>query len=69
MRYDIEETAVYGKYVRWCGRTGPRGPSYPMQVRRPSLTGRAVLAPNTFMSVYVSEKDPSKARVLTGHLG
>src|ERR1700674_1428135 len=23
MRYDIEETAVYVKYVRWCGRTGP----------------------------------------------
>ena len=23
MRYDIEETAVYDKYVRWCGRTGP----------------------------------------------
>jgi hypothetical protein len=31
MRYDIEETAVYDKYVRWCGRTGPRGPSYPIQ--------------------------------------
>jgi hypothetical protein len=30
MRYDIEETAVYDKYVRWCGRTGPRGPSYPI---------------------------------------
>src|SRR5207245_2950734 len=26
-----EETAVYGKYVRWCGRTGPRGPSYPIR--------------------------------------
>src|SRR5947208_15990701 len=25
-----EETAVYIKYVRWCGRTGPRGPSYPI---------------------------------------
>ena len=31
MRYDIEETAVYDKYVRWCGRTGPQGPSYPIQ--------------------------------------
>lgn len=30
MRYDIEETAVYDKYVRWCGRTGPQGPSYPI---------------------------------------
>jgi len=30
MRCDTEETAVYGKYVRWCGRTGPRGPSYPI---------------------------------------
>jgi len=29
-RYNIEETAVYDKYVRWCGRTGPRGPSYPI---------------------------------------
>ena len=29
IRYNIEETAVYDKYVRWCGRTGPRGPSYP----------------------------------------
>ena len=29
-RYTIEETAVYAKYVRWCGRTGPRGPSYPI---------------------------------------
>jgi superfamily II DNA/RNA helicase len=35
MRYDIEETAVYDKYVRWCGRTGPRGPSYP--IPRPRL--------------------------------
>ena len=26
----FEETAVYGKYVRWCGRTGSRGPSYPI---------------------------------------
>ena len=39
MRYDIEETAVYDKYVRWCGRTGPRGPSYPIPVR--PLTKRA----------------------------
>ena len=23
IRCDIEETAVYAKYVRWCGRTGP----------------------------------------------
>src|SRR5947209_4132369 len=30
-RYNIEETAVYDKYVRWCGRTGPRGPSYPIR--------------------------------------
>jgi hypothetical protein len=30
MRYDIEETAVYAKYVRWCGRTGSRGPSSPI---------------------------------------
>jgi hypothetical protein len=30
--YDINETAVYGKYVRWCGRTGLRGPSYPIQL-------------------------------------
>jgi hypothetical protein len=29
-RYNIEETAVYDKYVRWCGRTGSRGPSYPI---------------------------------------
>jgi len=26
----LPETAVYDKYVRWCGRTGPRGPSYPI---------------------------------------
>src|SRR5207245_11358400 len=30
-RDNIEETAVYDKYVRWCGRTGPRGPSYPIR--------------------------------------
>ena len=30
------ETAVYDKYVRWCGRTGPRGPSYPIPVSRAS---------------------------------
>ena len=29
-RYTINETAVYDKYVRWCGRTGLRGPSYPI---------------------------------------
>jgi hypothetical protein len=29
--YDINETAVYAKYVRWCGRTGLRGPSYPIR--------------------------------------
>src|ERR1700730_12635367 len=29
-RYNIEETALYDKYVRWCGRTGSRGPSYPI---------------------------------------
>jgi hypothetical protein len=32
-RYNIEETAVYDKYVRWCGRTGSRGPSYPIHRR------------------------------------
>jgi hypothetical protein len=31
MCYAIEETAVYAKYVRWCGRTGSRGPSYPIE--------------------------------------
>jgi len=30
------ETAVYDKYVRWCGRTGPRGPSYPIPCREKS---------------------------------
>ena len=33
-RYNIEETAVYDKYVRWCGRTGSRGPSYPIPRER-----------------------------------
>jgi hypothetical protein len=28
-----EETAVYDKYVRWYGRTGSRGPSYPIGSR------------------------------------
>jgi hypothetical protein len=33
VKYDeltMIETAAYDKYVRWCGRTGPRGPSYPI---------------------------------------
>jgi hypothetical protein len=38
MRYDIEETAVYDKYVRWCGRTGPRGPSYPILSGKHQIT-------------------------------
>ena len=48
MRYDIEETAVYDKYVRWCGRTGSRGPSYPIGGllirRRDAAASRPVLA-------------------------
>jgi len=40
MRYNLEETAVYGKYVRWCG-TGPRGPSYPIQQQLPYRRGPA----------------------------
>jgi len=46
MRYNIEETAVYGKYVRWCGRTGPRGPSYPIQDLI-SWTGQTAYPTNT----------------------
>ena len=40
MRYDIEETAVYDKYVRWCGRTGPQGPSYPIQYANTTVERR-----------------------------
>ena len=48
MRYDIEETAVYDKYVRWCGRTGPRGPSYPILARlRASVRERCVWTTNS----------------------
>ena len=46
IRYNIEETAVYDKYVRWCGRTGPRGPSYPIPrstERQPTPCPRLVL--------------------------
>ena len=45
MRYDIEETAVYDKYVRWCGRTGPRGPSYPILARLRAIVSRAECQP------------------------
>jgi len=49
-RYNIEETAVYDKYVRWCGRTGPRGPSYPILVEadfyRSSKIPKAVRRPS-----------------------
>jgi hypothetical protein len=34
--YTLNETAVYAKYVRWCGRTGPRGPSYPIDFISPN---------------------------------
>jgi hypothetical protein len=37
----IEETAVYDKYVRWCGRKGPRGPSYPILLRATNTKGQA----------------------------
>src|SRR5581483_10646374 len=36
-RYAINETAVYDKYVRWCGRTGSRGPSYPIELQAKRL--------------------------------
>src|ERR1035441_7106805 len=39
-RYNIRETAVYDKYVRWCGRTGSQGPSYPIPSERSSKGGR-----------------------------
>ncbi len=45
-RYNIEETAVYDKYVRWCGRTGPRGPSYPIRWKLISI---AIQIPKTVM--------------------
>jgi hypothetical protein len=44
MRYDIEETAVYAKYVRWCGRTASRGLSYPID----APPGRAELTRHVF---------------------
>ena len=42
IRYNIEETAVYDKYVRWCGRTGPRGP-IGVKIKNASQSGRRVV--------------------------
>ena len=59
MRYDIEETAVYDKYVRWCGRTGPQGPSYPIprpsEARRVPLRGASARAGGTARPTKPSE--------------
>ena len=59
IRYNIEETAVYDKYVRWCGRTGPLGPSYPNPARRNAQAapkGNQLLVPASFGCDYAAPR-------------
>ena len=61
MRYNMEEIAVYDKYVRWCRRTGPRGRSYSI---RSSLFRNLLLVPCPPDKVPKNLGEPGDPRVL-----
>jgi hypothetical protein len=44
-RYAIKRNRRIRKYVRWCGGTGPRGPSYPIPGEQRSPEIRATVEP------------------------